>query len=54
MRVRLPGNDAWMAYVQRQAIEHGGRPHWGQHNRLDALDVARLYSTRLEEWRGAA
>jgi hypothetical protein len=47
----LPGNDAWMHYVERRAIEHGGRPHWGQRNRLDALDVARLYSTRLEEWR---
>ena len=47
----LPGNEAWMHYVERRAIEHGGRPHWGQRNRLDSLDVARLYSTRLEEWR---
>lgn len=49
----LPDNDAWMAYVQRRALAHGGRPHWGQYNKLDALDVAMLYSTRLEAWREA-
>ena len=47
----LPGNAAWMAYVQDRAVARGGRPHWGQYNRLDALDVALLYGSALDEWR---
>ncbi len=47
----LPGNTAWMAYVQDRAVARGGRPHWGQYNRLDALDVALLYGSALDAWR---
>ena len=28
-----------------------GRPHWGQYNKLDALDVALLYRSAIDEWR---
>jgi Protein of unknown function (DUF3892)/FAD binding domain len=47
----LPGNDEWMAYVHRRAVARGGRPHWGQYNKLDALDVSMLYGRSLNEWR---
>lgn len=49
----LPGNAEWMAYVHRRAAALGGRPHWGQYNKLDALDVAMLYGTALNDWREA-
>jgi hypothetical protein len=49
----LAGNEGWIGYVERRAIAHGGRPHWGQQNTLDALDVARLYGPALEHWREA-
>jgi hypothetical protein len=47
----LPGNAEWMAFVHRRAVARGGRPHWGQYNKLDALDVAMLYGSALNEWR---
>ena len=49
----LPGNAPWMAYVHAAAVRHNGRPHWGQYNRLDALNVAMLYGSALNEWREA-
>ncbi|MEX0864355.1 MAG: DUF3892 domain-containing protein [Acidimicrobiia bacterium] len=47
----LPGNAEWMAFVHRLAVSRNGRPHWGQYNKLDALDVALLYGKALNEWR---
>ena len=49
----LPGNAEWMAYVHRRAVARGGRPHWGQYNKLDAFDVAMLFGSSLNEWREA-
>ena len=49
----LPDNAAWMAQVQREAIAHGGRPHWGQYNDLDEVDVLVAYGARLMKWREA-
>ena len=44
----LPGNAAWMSYVHQAAVRNGGRPHWGQYNKLDAVDTAMLYAGSLE------
>ena len=49
----LPGNAAWMAYVHQAAVRYGGRPHWGQYNKLDAVDTAMLYAGSLNPWREA-
>ena len=47
----LPGNASWMSFVHDRAVARGGRPHWGQYNKLDALDVALLYRSAIDEWR---
>ncbi len=47
----LPGNASWMSFVHDRAVARGGRPHWGQYNKLDALDVALLYGSAIDEWR---
>ena len=49
----LSGNEAWMRYVHDLAVARGGRPHWGQYNKLDALDVSMLYGSALNRWREA-
>ncbi|MBL8252377.1 MAG: FAD-binding protein [Candidatus Competibacter sp.] len=49
----LPGNLAWMQYVHRAAVQRGGRPHWGQYNKLDESNVSMLYGSALNEWRKA-
>jgi hypothetical protein len=49
----LRGNGAWMSYLHQAAVRHNGRPHWGQYNKLDALNVAMLYGDALSEWREA-
>jgi hypothetical protein len=49
----LPGNAAWMSYVHQAAVRYGGRPHWGQYNKLDAIDTAMLYAGSLNPWREA-
>jgi hypothetical protein len=49
----LDGNAAWMSYVQQAALRNGGRPHWGQYNKLDAVDVEILYDAALRDWREA-
>lgn len=49
----LPGNLEWMQYVHRAAVQRGGRPHWGQYNKLDEFNVAMLYGSALNEWREA-
>jgi hypothetical protein len=47
----LPGNAQWMGYVHQRAVARGGRPHWGQYNKLDVRDVAMLYGKALDDWR---
>ena len=42
-----------MQYVHRAAVQRGGRPHWGQYNKLDEFNVAMLYGNALNEWREA-
>ena len=49
----LPGNGGWMSYLHQAAVSHNGRPHWGQYNKLDALNVAMLYGDALSTWREA-
>ena len=34
-------------------MSRGGRPHWGQYNKLSELNVAVLYGEGLNEWREA-
>ncbi|MET0885091.1 MAG: FAD-binding protein [Mycetocola sp.] len=45
------GNGGWMREVEARGIALGGRPHWGQHNTLQAYQVAALYGDRLQAWR---
>lgn len=49
----LPGNMDWMRYVESAALSRGGRPHWGQYNKLTEAQVTRLYGADLERWREA-
>jgi hypothetical protein len=49
----LYGNRMWMQYVHDAAVRHGGRPHWGQYNKLAELDVTMLYGDALSQWREA-
>ena len=49
----LDGNAEWMRFVHKLAVERNGRPHWGQYNKLDALDVSMLYGDALNKWREA-
>ena len=46
----LAGNAEWMKYVHQLAVSRGGRPHWGQYNKLDALDVSMLDGGSLNAW----
>lgn len=49
----LPDNIAWMAYVHDKAMEHGGRPHWGQYNKMSQQHVGLLYHDSVTIWREA-
>lgn len=49
----LPGNLDWMRYVQHAAVSRGGRPHWGQYNKLTEAQTTRLYGADLDRWREA-
>jgi hypothetical protein len=49
----LPDNADWMTYLQREAVQRGGRPHWGQLNALDETQVLALYGRNLIAWREA-
>jgi Protein of unknown function (DUF3892)/D-arabinono-1,4-lactone oxidase len=49
----LAGNLAWFTYLENACIRHQGRPHWGQRNKLDDMQVATLYGDALNEWREA-
>ena len=48
-----PDRAAWMNQVQDLALSHGGRPHWGQHNAIDATHVWHLYGKRMQHWHQA-
>lgn len=48
----LAGNGNWMRWLEDTATRMGGRPHWGQQNRLTHEQIGRLYpSERLGKWR---
>ena len=49
----LLGNGPFMAYVHHAAVRRNGRPHWGQYNKMQALDTAMLYGDALNNWREA-
>ncbi len=49
----LRGNGAWMSYLHQAAVRHNGRPHWGQYNKLNEVNVAMLYGDALSRWREA-
>jgi len=42
---------AWIDFVLQTALPLGGRPHWGQQNRLIEPQVRSLYGDRLDRWR---
>ncbi len=41
----------WISFVESAARGIGGRPHWGQRNKLGQIDTQLLYDDRLERWR---
>jgi hypothetical protein len=47
----LLGNGPWLAYCHHAAVRRNGRPHWGQYNKMQALDTAMLYGDELNKWR---
>src|SRR6476620_6233576 len=47
----LAGNFAWLLYCHHAAVRRNGRPHWGQFNKMQALDTAMLYGDSLNSWR---
>lgn len=49
----LPDNREWLRYLQREAMRHGGRPHWGQVNDLNETQVLTMYGVNLIAWREA-
>ncbi|MBN8595816.1 MAG: FAD-binding protein [Anaerolineae bacterium] len=49
----LPDNAVYMRFVETLALHYGGRPHWGQINKLNEAQVLRLYGDRVNRWRDA-
>jgi hypothetical protein len=47
----LRDSASWIEYVLSQAQALGGRPHWGQQNRLSAAQTSGLYGLQLDRWR---
>jgi hypothetical protein len=47
----LAGNYPWLLYCHYAAVRRNGRPHWGQFNKMQALDTAMLYGDSLNSWR---
>jgi hypothetical protein len=41
----------WIDFVLQTAQAFGGRPHWGQQNRLNAVQVKDLYGDKFDRWR---
>ena len=41
----------WLLFLERRGKELGGRPHWGQHNRMQAWEVMSHYGDQLDTWR---
>jgi hypothetical protein len=44
---------AWIEFVLSEGLARGGRPHWGQQNRLTPAQVRQLYPVGLDRWRAA-
>lgn len=49
----VPQGKDWMYFVHDKALAHGGRPHWGQYNKLDQPWVESLYGKNLRRWHHA-
>lgn len=49
----LDDNADWMKFVESLALSFGGRPHWGQINKLTEQKVLVLYDKHLMKWREA-
>ena len=47
----LAGNFPWLMYCHYAAVRRNGRPHWGQFNKMQALDTVMLYGDSLNSWR---
>ncbi|MGW7719817.1 choice-of-anchor D domain-containing protein [Streptomyces chartreusis] len=47
----LEDNGAWLGFVERTAVEMGGRAHWGQQNHLSRPLVEQTYGDALTIWR---
>ena len=48
----LQDSDGWIAFAERTGKEMGGRPHWGQQNRLSIRDVFLLYNSQdISAWK---
>ena len=41
---------AWIDFVLGEGQARGGRPHWGQQNRLNAAQVSQMYGAALDRW----
>jgi hypothetical protein len=40
----LEGNDGWIDFAEKTGKEMGGRPHWGQQNKMSVNDLITLYN----------
>jgi FAD/FMN-containing dehydrogenase len=49
----LEGNGDFMRFIENLALRFGGRPHWGQINKLTEQQVFVLYGGLLTAWREA-
>ncbi|TAH51631.1 MAG: FAD-binding protein [Chloroflexota bacterium] len=48
----LEDSSRWIAFAERTGREMGGRSHWGQQNRMSAVDLITLYDpTAVREWK---
>lgn len=48
----MPDNEAFLLFIQQQALALGGRLHWGQaNNMLDPSKVGGQYGGMLDSWR---
>jgi hypothetical protein len=49
----LKGQEDFLRRLYAIAKTHNAIPHWGLIHEIDAAEVARLYDTRLRDWRAA-